>query len=89
MRAAIAINPAYGEAHFMLGTVLKQAGNLAAADPLRAAIRYDPANPGPYNTLAQVLRQKGDLAGSRAAFEEGAKAKTRKDAELGKMLQKK
>jgi hypothetical protein len=56
---------------------------------LRAAILYDPNNPGPYNTLAQLLRQKGDLEASRAVFEEGAKAKQNKEAELGRMLQKK
>jgi hypothetical protein len=39
--------------------------------------------------VAQLLRQKGDLEGSRVAFEQGAKAKRAKDAELGKMLQKK
>ena len=32
---------------------------------------------------------KGDEAGSRAAFAEGAKAKQKKEADLGKMLQKK
>jgi Tfp pilus assembly protein PilF len=60
----------------------------AAETALREAIRFDPANPGPYNTLAQLLRQKGDLDASRAVFEEGAKAKQKKEAELGKMLQK-
>ena len=74
----------------MLGTALKQNGELDAAETaLRAAIRYDPANPGPYNTLAQLLRQKGDIEASRTVFAEGAKAKQKKEAELGKMLQKK
>ena len=73
----------------MLGTALKQKGDLAGAEAaLREAIRLSPADPGPYNTLAQVLRLKGDDAGSRAAFAEGAKAKSKKEAELGKMLQK-
>jgi Flp pilus assembly protein TadD len=73
----------------MLGTALKQNGEPEAAETaLRAAIRYDPANPGPYNTLAQLLRQKGDIETSRAVFEEGAKAKQKKEAELGRMLQK-
>jgi Flp pilus assembly protein TadD len=89
MRAAIGVNPSYGGAYFMLGTALKQNGDLEAAETaLRAAIRYDPGNPGPYNTLAQLLRQKGDIEGSRTVFAEGAKAKMTKDAELGKMLQK-
>ena len=42
----------------------------------------------PYNTLAQLLRQKGDLEASRVVFAEGAKAKQKKEADLGKMLQK-
>ena len=72
----------------MLGTALKQAGHLAAAESaLRSAIRLDPGNPGPYNTLGQVLRQKGDVEASRQAFAEGARAKQKKETELGKMLQ--
>ena len=55
---------------------------------LRQAIRLTPNDPGPHNTLAQLLRAKGDDAGSRAAFAEGAKAKEKKEIELGKMLQK-
>ena len=54
--------------------------------PAKAA---DPANPGLYNTRAQLLRQNGDIEGSRELFEEGAKVKQKKEAELGKMLQKK
>jgi cytochrome c-type biogenesis protein CcmH/NrfG len=74
----------------MLGTVLKQSGNLdGAASALRTAIRLDPDNPGPYNTLGQVLQQKGEPEASRQAFQEGSRAKQKKDAELGKMLQKK
>ena len=89
MRAALAINPAYGEAYFMLGMVLKQKGDLAAAETaLRTAIELEPANPGPYNTLAQLLRQKGDIAVSGRGIEESAKAQQKKEAELGKMLQK-
>jgi hypothetical protein len=36
-----------------------------------------------------LLRQKGDLEGSRQAFAKGAQVKEAKEAELGKMLQKK
>jgi hypothetical protein len=35
-----------------------------------------------------LLRQRGDTEGSRKVFEEGAKAKLKKEADLGKMLQK-
>jgi Flp pilus assembly protein TadD len=72
----------------MLGTALKQKGDLGGAETaLRAAIRYDPDNPGPYNTLGQLLRQKGDDEGSRKAFADGSRVKQKKEAELGKMLQ--
>ena len=90
MRAAIALKPDYGEAYFMLGTALKQKGDPEGAESaLRTAIQLDPANPGPYNTLGQLLRIKGDAAGSRKAFADGAGAKRLKEAELGRMLQKK
>ena len=90
MAAAAEISPDYAEAQFMLGTALKQKGDLAGAETaLRAAIRLNPADPGPYNTLGQVLQLKGDQAASKEAFAEGAKVKERKEAELGKMLQKK
>jgi len=35
------------------------------------------------------LRQKGDVEGSKEAFAKGAQVKEAKEAELGKMLQKK
>ncbi len=74
----------------MMGTALKQAGELDRAEAaLRSAIRFAPDDPGPYNTLGQLLRQKGDIAGSQAAFAEGSRAKRAKEAELGRMLQKK
>ena len=67
----------------MLGTALKQNGDLAAESALRTAIRLKPSNPGPYNTQAQLLRQTGDLEGRRALFAQGAQAKQQKEAELG------
>jgi predicted Zn-dependent protease len=87
MRAAIAQRPDYAAAYFMLGTVLKQKGQLAAAEePLRTAIRLTPDDPGPYNTLAQVLRQMGDIAGSKQMFAEGARVKQLGESKLGVML---
>jgi cytochrome c-type biogenesis protein CcmH/NrfG len=78
MRQAIALRPDYAQAYFMLGTVLKQKGELAAAiTALREAIRLNTADPGPFNTLGQILKQKGDLEGSKQAFADGAKAKAK------------
>jgi Flp pilus assembly protein TadD len=74
----------------MLGTALKQKGDSAGAESaLRSAIRLRPDDPGPYNTLGQLLRQKGDIDGSKAAFAKGEQVKQAKEAELGRMLQKK
>ena len=90
MQAAIALRPDYGQAYFMLGTALKQKGDRDGAErALRMAIRLDPGDPGPYNTLGQLLRQKGDLEGSKEAFAKGEQVKQVKEAELGKMLQRK
>jgi predicted Zn-dependent protease len=87
MQAAIRIRPDYGAAYFMLGTVLKQKGDLTGAESaLREAIRLNSSDPGPYNTLGQVLRQKGDITGSRAAFADGAAAKKKLDDSQAEML---
>ena len=89
-KAAVALRPDYGEAYFMLGTALKQKGDLDGAIPaLREAIRLEPANPGPYNTLGQALRLKGDAGGSKAAFAQGAKVKREAEARQADMLRKK
>ena len=42
-----------------------------------------------YNTLGQLLRQKGDVEGSKAVFAKGEQVKQAKEAELGRMLEKK
>jgi Flp pilus assembly protein TadD len=71
----------------MLGTLLKQTGELdAARQALLEAIRLNPDTPGPFNMLGQILRVKGDDEGSRAMFAEGAKVKARKEAEQKAMF---
>ena len=73
MRSALAIQPEYAEAHFMLGTALKQKGDLDAAEKsLREATRLAPSDPGPYNTLGQVLRAKGDTRAAITNFRQAA-----------------
>src|SRR3989449_6681093 len=68
------------EAHYTLGTVLKQQGRLPeAANALREAIRLQPDFAGAHTTLAAVLRQQGDTAGAKTetlAAEEITKSKT-------------
>ena len=71
----------------MLGTALKQQGELdAAAKALREAIRLDPTTPGPYNLLGQILRQQGDLPASKAMFAEGARVKKLREAQQKTMF---
>ena len=79
MQAALAISPEYAEAHFMLGTALKQKGDLAGAEAaLREAIRLSPADPGPYNTLAQVLRAEGRRRGQPRGIRARARRRSRR-----------
>jgi Flp pilus assembly protein TadD len=87
MKQAVKLRPDYAAAHYMLGTALKQKGDLdPAIEALRESIRLDPNDPGPHNTLGQILRIKGDLEGSKRSFAEGAAIKSRKEAEQSKML---
>jgi protein O-GlcNAc transferase len=61
LRSAIRVKPDYAEAHYTLGTVLKQMNQLPdAAAALREAIRLQPDFLGAHTTLASVLRQMGD-----------------------------
>jgi tetratricopeptide (TPR) repeat protein len=72
LQQAIQAQPNYAEAHYTLGTVLKQEGKLPeAAAALREAIRLQPDFAGAHTTLAAVLRQQGDSA---AAAEEARAA---------------
>jgi Flp pilus assembly protein TadD len=80
LRQAIQIQPDYAEAHYTLGTVLKQMNQLPdAADALREAIRLDPDFAGAHTTLAAVLRQLGDTAGAAAESKAGAEMVNRKN----------
>ena len=63
--AAIQSKPDYAEAHYTLGTVLKQQGKLQeAAASLREAIRLQPDFAGAHTTLSTILRQLGDEEGA-------------------------
>jgi Flp pilus assembly protein TadD len=87
MSAAVKLKPDYAEAHYMLGTALKQKGDLDKAEAaLRTAIRLAPDNPGPYNTLGQLLRQKGDMEGSKVMFADGARIKAAAEAKQAQVF---
>ena len=53
----------------MLGTVLKQEGQLEQAlAEFRRALKYEPDSAEAYLSIGQVLRQQNDLAGAEQAF---------------------
>ncbi len=88
MNAAIVIRADYAEAHYMLGIVLKQTGDLDGALPeLHDSIRLDPSTPGPFNTRGQILRIKGDQQGNAEAFAKGAWLKREKEGQLANTLE--
>jgi tetratricopeptide (TPR) repeat protein len=74
LQKAIQAKSDYAEAHYTLGTVLKQQGKLTeSAAELREAIRLQPDFAGAHTTLAGVLRQLGDAEGAAAEAKEGAR----------------
>jgi tetratricopeptide (TPR) repeat protein len=65
LRSAVAQRADYAEAHYLLGSVLKQMDKLPeAAAELREAIRLQPDLLGAHTNLAGVLQQLGDLQGA-------------------------
>jgi Flp pilus assembly protein TadD len=90
MQAAVAERPEYGQAHYLLGSALKQKGDMnGALRALREAARLLPEDPGPSNMIGQILRTQGDLEGSKQAFAEGARIKQKKEAERSERLRQK
>jgi tetratricopeptide (TPR) repeat protein len=71
LRAAVAADPTYADAHYTLGAVLKSRRDWSgAAAALRRAIAIRPDLASAHYTLAQVLQLAGDQAGARAEFHE-------------------
>ena len=61
--SALAIDPAYAQAHHQRGTTLKALGRLEeAADALREAVRLNPADASSQLNLANTLFDLGDAA---------------------------
>jgi cytochrome c-type biogenesis protein CcmH/NrfG len=82
MRIAVRKSPQYVEAWTMLGTVLKQQNKATdAIAALQQAIRLDASSPGPHTLLGQILRAQHDTEGSRKAFAEAERLKSKKEAE--------
>ncbi len=69
-RAAIAINPAFAQAHNNLGTALRALGQLDdAVASYRRAIAIDPDYADAHNNLGMALLARGDLAPGWAEYE--------------------
>ena len=80
-RAAVASRPVFGDAHFMLGTVLRQSGDLPAAlEHFVEAARLMPESAEVQLSLGQLLRQRGDEHAAGAAFDEARRLSARKTA---------
>jgi tetratricopeptide (TPR) repeat protein len=78
LRAAVAADPEYTDAHYTLGAVLASRKDWKGArEALRRAIALRPALPGAHDTLARVLRQLGDDAAATAEFAEADRLRRR------------
>ncbi len=80
LKAAIAQQSSYADAHSALGSVLKARKDWrGAADALRRAIALRSDSPTHY-TLAQVLQQSGDEGGARVEFAESERLRQQAEA---------
>ena len=76
---AIARRPDNADAHYMLGTVLRQQGDSAdALTEFRATIKYRPTSAEAHLSLGQMLTQLGQKNEAEAAFAEAARLNQRK-----------
>jgi Flp pilus assembly protein TadD len=68
---ALARRSQYAEAHYMLGTIFKQRGDLdAALAEFRQTIRLSPGSAEAHTSLGQVLNATHDPAGAASALAE-------------------
>jgi tetratricopeptide (TPR) repeat protein len=83
LRTAIALRPDNADAHYVLGTILRQEGALdEALTELREAVRHRPESPDAHLSIGQILQQKRDAAGAAAAFAEAERlSKIKADAQ--------
>jgi tetratricopeptide (TPR) repeat protein len=71
LRAAIAARPAFAQAHYVLGTILRQQGDATAAlAEFRTTIEYEPQSPEAFLSIGQILQRQKDAAGAAKAFAE-------------------
>jgi tetratricopeptide (TPR) repeat protein len=78
MRAAIALQPRYADAHYTLGSILRQRREWSdAAAALRRAIELRPDLWSARYTLARVLEESGDRAGAAKRLTEAEELRRR------------
>ena len=69
LRAAAEARPNYEQAHTVLGSVLRQKGDLDAAQAeLQAALKLDPQDAGAHQALGTVYQQKGNTTAASEEF---------------------
>jgi tetratricopeptide (TPR) repeat protein len=74
LRAAIAGNPAHGEARRALGLILRQKGDLeGAAAELRLSVAERPGDAQGHNVLGGILLKLGDAGGAVQEFRQAAR----------------
>jgi Tfp pilus assembly protein PilF len=75
----IELKPDYAEAHYLLGTVLKQQGDAEGAlREFRETIKHQPGSAEAHLSLGQLLQQRKDSAGAAAAFAEADRLRRKK-----------
>ena len=78
LRAAVAADPKYADAHATLGSVLKEERDWTGASAsLRRAIAIRPDLPASHYTLGQVLQLGGDDRGARLEFDQADQLRRR------------
>jgi Flp pilus assembly protein TadD len=75
---AVGINPRSAEAHYMLGTVLKQRRDGAAIEEFTRAIELNPTLAEAHLSLGQLLQQMGQPDRAKTALAEHARLMQRK-----------
>jgi Flp pilus assembly protein TadD len=84
----VAQRPEYIEAWYILGTTLKQQGDVdGAIEALRRSVTLDKQNAAAWNNLGLMLRRKGDATGAQQACAMAAEIRRAEEREKEKRLQ--
>jgi len=87
LRAAVLQRPDYNDAWYILGTTLKQQGDIdGAIDALKRSVALDGLNAAAWNNLGLLLKRKGDSDGATHAFAKAAEIRKSEDTAKQKKL---